>query len=70
VTQTHSVLLLWTRDRVAARTALMNNISIHKRQTYMPPAPFDFAIPARERLQTYVTDRAVAEKVIFTFPRV
>ena len=37
-----------------------NAHDIHKRQTSMPAAGFEPAIPARERPQTYDLDRAAA----------
>jgi hypothetical protein len=48
-----SVGLLWTRDRLVAKTTHKNN---HKRQTSMLPAGFETAIPTRDRPQNFVID--------------
>ena len=57
-THTHSVGLLWTRDRPDAETSTCTTHEIHKGQTLKPPAGFEPAIPASERTQTYALDRA------------
>ena len=49
-----SVLFLWTSDQPDAE--IKHNT--HNRQTPMPPAGFEPAIPARERPQTHALDRA------------
>ena len=57
-TRTHLVGLVWTRGRPDAKTSTCTTHRIHKRQTSMPPAGFEPAIPARERPQTRALDRA------------
>jgi hypothetical protein len=47
VTHTHSVGLLWTRDRPVAEICATH--IIHKTHTSMFPAGFELAIPASER---------------------
>ena len=54
----HSVGLLWTSDRPLRRDLYLTTHSSHKRQTSMPAAGFEPAIPACERLQTHALDRA------------
>jgi hypothetical protein len=51
----HSVVLLWTSDRPVLTTH-----GTHARQTSMPPAGFEPAIPASERPHTHTLDRAAA----------
>ena len=54
VTHTHSLGLIWTRDwPVAGTSATCATHNIHKRQTSMPPAGFEPAIPTSERPQTH-----------------
>jgi hypothetical protein len=43
------------------RDLYLTTDNIHKRKTAMPPAGFESAIPASERLQAYAIDRAVTE---------
>jgi hypothetical protein len=57
-THTHTVGLLWTRDRTVAETATYTTHNIHKRQTSMSSAGYETIIPASDRPQTYVLDRA------------
>jgi hypothetical protein len=47
----HSVGLLWMSDRPDTETT-------HKRRTSMPSAGFEPVIPASERAQTHMLDRA------------
>jgi metal-dependent hydrolase (beta-lactamase superfamily II) len=53
----HSAGLLWKSNRPVAQTSLPD--STQKTQTSMPPAVFEPAIPASERLQTHALDGAV-----------
>jgi hypothetical protein len=53
----HSVGLLWTRDHPDAETSTWQHKS-HKRQTSMTSAVFESTIPASERPQIQVLDRA------------
>jgi hypothetical protein len=55
---THSVGLLWTSDQPDAQTATYKTHNTHKRQTSMPPAGFEPAIPTSERPQTHALDGA------------
>ena len=50
-----SVGLLWTRDRPVAEANKQ-----HSQQTSMPPAGFEPAIPAGDRLQTLALDRSAS----------
>jgi hypothetical protein len=52
----HSVGLLWTSDQPDAETATYTTHNNHKRQTSMPPAGFEPAIPASEPPQTHALD--------------
>jgi hypothetical protein len=52
----HSVELLWTSDRPVAETSLPDNV--HKKQTSLPPAGFEPAVPARDRAQFHTLDIA------------
>jgi hypothetical protein len=54
----HSVGLLWTNDELVAETSTWQLLHTHNRQTSMPPAWFEPAIPAGERQPTYALDRA------------
>ena len=56
-THTHSVGLLQTSDQSVAETSTSQHAT-HKRQTTMPQAGFESAIPARERPKTQALDRA------------
>jgi hypothetical protein len=56
-THTHTVGLLWTRDR----PLYLTTHNTHKRQTSMPLAGFEPAIPASERPQNYALDRAATK---------
>ena len=56
MTRTHSVGLLWTRDRPVAEVYICTRNIIHKRQTSMTPAGFELAIPASERPQNHALD--------------
>ena len=55
---TLSVGLLWTSDRSVAETSTWQTHDTHNRQTSMPSAGFEPAIPAGERLQTHALDRS------------
>jgi hypothetical protein len=46
----HSARLLWTSDQ--------HDIQTHKRQTSMPPAGFESAVPASEQSQALALDLA------------
>jgi hypothetical protein len=50
--------LLWTIDQLVAEAATYTTHNKYKRQTFMPSAVFETAIPAIERPQTYALDRA------------
>ena len=65
----HVITLNDTHTHIPGRTPLdegsahrrhvyLTTHNIHKRQTSMPPAVFEPAIPASERPQTYALDRA------------
>ena len=54
----HSVGLLWTSIGPSQRPLPDNTHNTHKKRTSMPPAGFEPAIPASERPQTHVLDRA------------
>jgi hypothetical protein len=56
-THTHTVGLLWTRNRPVAET----KYNTHKIQISMPPAGLETAIPASEQPQTYVLDNIATE---------
>ena len=58
MTHTHSVGLLWTRDRPVAEASSCTRHNIHTRQTSMPLTGFKTAIPASKRPQTHTFDRA------------
>jgi hypothetical protein len=58
MTHTHSVGLLWTRNRPAAEASSCTRHSNHTRQTSMPLAGFKTAIPTSKRPQTHTFDRA------------
>ena len=51
-----SVGLLWTSDQSNAETSTSQHTTL-TRQTSMPPARFESAIPASERTHTYALDR-------------
>ena len=53
---TQSVGLLWTSDQPFAETSTWQHT--HSKQISMPPAGFERAIPARDRLQTHALDRS------------
>jgi hypothetical protein len=53
-----SVGLLWTSDRPVTEPLPDNTDNTHKRETSMPAAGFEHAIPASERPQTHSLDRA------------
>jgi hypothetical protein len=55
---TQSVGLLWTSDRPVAETSTWQTHNTYNRQTSMPSARFEPAIPAGDRSQTYALDRA------------
>jgi len=44
-----SVGLLWKSDRSVAEISYLTTQNTHGRQTYMPPAVFEPAVPAIER---------------------
>jgi len=58
MTHTHTITypigLLWMGDRSVAETSTHNT---YRRQTSMPPAGFEHAIPASELPQTHALDR-------------
>jgi len=54
----HSVGRLCRRNRPFAEASTCTTHNFHNRQTSMPPAVFEPAIPASERQQTYALDRA------------
>jgi hypothetical protein len=58
MTHTHSVGLLWMRDRPAAEASSCTRHNIHTRQTSMPLAGFKTAIPTSKRMQTHTFNRA------------
>jgi hypothetical protein len=57
----HTVGLLWTSDQTRRRGLYLHRTYKHKRQTSMPLAGFEPAIPATKRPQTDVLDRAATE---------
>jgi hypothetical protein len=58
MTHTHSLGLHWTRDQTAAGSCTYTTHSFHKSQTYMPPAGFEYTIPASEWPHAYAFGRA------------
>jgi hypothetical protein len=58
-TYKHTVGLLWTSDQPVAEASTYTGQ--HRRQTNMPSAGFEPAIPATKRPQTYALDRASIE---------
>jgi hypothetical protein len=61
----HSVeIILWTNDQPIADLYLTTH-KIHNRQTYMPPAELEPAIPASERPLTHAVDRTATRTGIF-----
>ena len=53
----HSAGLLWTSDRLVAKTSTWKTThNIRNGQTSIPPAGFEPAIPASDRPQTYALD--------------
>jgi hypothetical protein len=52
----HSVGLLWTSDRPVAETSTCTSHNTHRRQTFLPPAGLETAIPASDRPQTHVLE--------------
>jgi len=57
-THTHSIGFPCTRYRSVVEGCTCKALNIHKRQTSVPPAGFEFAIPTSERPQTQAVDRA------------
>ena len=55
---TQPVGLLWTDDQFVAEAATGTTRNNLKRRTSIPSTEFEFAIPARDRLQTYFLDTA------------
>jgi len=56
---THAIVRTPLDERSARRTELyLTTHNTHNTQTSMPPARFELAIPASERPQTQVLDRA------------
>jgi hypothetical protein len=54
-----SVGLLWTSDQPVAETSTPDNThNTYNRQTSMPPAGFEHAIPAGNRPHTHALDRS------------
>lgn len=60
LTPTCSVGLLWTTDRLVAEACTCTTHNIQQRQTSVPAAGFEHAIPISERLQIYSLDCAVS----------
>ena len=58
---THPAGLLFTSDQLVAEAANFTTHKKHNRQTSMPSAGFEPAIPAIKRLQTYALDRTATE---------
>ena len=56
----------WTRVRPVAEASTCKIHNIHKRQTSMPPARFELAIPASERSHTYASDWPLASAILNT----
>jgi hypothetical protein len=56
----HLVELLWTTDQPVTEKSTLTTHNTHKRQTSIPPAGFEPAIPASERSQTHAIDRAAS----------
>jgi hypothetical protein len=56
VTHTHSVGVLWTRDRPVAETSMWQHTT--SQETSKPTAGFEPPIPASERSQTHALDLA------------
>jgi hypothetical protein len=59
-TQIHTLLvgLLWTSDQPDDKDLCLTAHNSYKRQTSMPPAGFEPAVPADERPKTHSLDRA------------
>jgi hypothetical protein len=55
---THTVGLLWMSDQIVAEAATYTTHNKYKRQTSMPSAGFEHAIPA---IKTHALDRAATE---------
>ena len=53
-----SVGLLWTSDQPITETCTWQTHNTKNRHTFMPPAGFEPAIPADDRLQTHALDRS------------
>jgi len=59
MTHTHThVRTPLNEGSVGRRELYVTTYNIHKRQTSMPPAGFEFTIPTSERPQTLALDRA------------
>jgi len=56
--RTHAFGRLRTRDRPDAETSTCTTHKIHSRQTWMPLAGLEPAVPSSERPQTHTLDRA------------
>ena len=54
---THSVRFLWASDQARRREFYLTTYNIYKGQTPTPPAEFEPAFQASERLQTHTLDR-------------
>jgi hypothetical protein len=44
----HSIGLLWTSDQLDTETSTRKHTTVKKRQTSMPPAGFEPAVPASD----------------------
>jgi hypothetical protein len=55
---THSVGLFWTSDQPDAKDFYLTTDNTHNRQTSVPPAGFETAIPVSQQLQTHTLDSA------------
>ena len=56
-THTHTLGLVCTRDQPVTQDATYTSHNKHKRRTSTSSAGFEPALPASERLQTYILDR-------------
>jgi len=61
---THLIGFLCTRNLSVAETSTYTTHNTHKRQTSMPPARFENAIPASEQPQTHALERAATGIII------
>ena len=54
---THTHTHTWTKDRPVGETSTRRTLNIYKRQTSMPPAVLEPAIPTNKRPQTYALNQ-------------